>query len=397
MNRKLGFYQVFDKTFDKKIQALFYATTLYKQLGKQIDPKLLVKWNFNDDVFGNYSWQTEPDKTLKELYYQRARYLRETYDYIIISYSGGSDCHNIVMSFLEQGLLIDELFVVMVDQAARPNSVITLGNTSAELAHFSDNFLQTIPRLKEISVQSPRTKIRYVDVSNLIFEVFNQSKDASWILNMREELNPIDVTRYKYSSFVEFRKSLDKFQRVGILVGIDKPKVIIDSDTRYIYTRFLDRLTNTIPIGEYITEYTNTEIEFFYWSPDACDMLCKQAHIVKKWLEQNKKLQPFYETKPKYLVSYNQSRVFNERLLRSILYSNWHNDWFQADKNKRDWFTESDFWFIEGAANTNAHSIWMQGIKYVIDNASPYVQKYNNVPDSFVQWTKDYCIGKLVD
>lgn len=397
MNKKLGFYQVFDRIFDKKIQALFYATSLYNNLNRQIDPKLLVKWHFNDDVFTNYSWNVEPNDSLKSLYHKRAKQLRDTYDYIIISYSGGSDCHNIVMSFLDQGLFIDELFVVMMDKSARKDFIITPDNTSAELAHASDNLLQTIPRLKEISLRSPNTKIRYVDVSQLVFDVFKDYKDASWILNMREELNPVDVTRYKYSSFAEFRNSLDRFNKVGILVGIDKPKIVIDSDTRLVYTRFLDRLANTIPIGEYITEYTNTVVEFFYWSPDACDLLCKQAHTVKQWLERNKKMQSFYETKPKYSVPYGQLRVFNERILRSILYDNWNNSWFQSDKNKRDWFTESDFWFIQGAVNTEAHAIWMQGIRHVIDNAKPYIQKYNNVPDSFIHWHKDYCIGKLDD
>lgn len=397
MNKKIGYYTVGNQIFEKKIQALIYATKIFNALktnGKLIDPKTLVKWNFNDDVFSQYDWTKEPDESLKQLYYKRARYLREKYDYIVISYSGGSDCHNIVTAFLEQGLHIDELVVVSLDKGAYDVS-IDEKNTSAVFSHASENKFQAIPRLKEIKDKSPGTNIKYVDMTNLVFDVFSKNKDASWILNMREELNPVDVTRYNYSYFPEFRKTLDRFQNVGVLVGIDKPRIIIDSDTKFVYTRFLDRLTNIIPIKEYIQEYTNTTVEFFYWSPDACDVLCKQAHVVKKWLEINESIQFFYETKPKYHLTYDQIRIFNERILRSILYDNWNPNWFQSDKPRRDWFTEADNWFIKGAIGTKEHSIWLQGIKYVIDNTTPFLQKWGNTPDSFMHWHKDYCIGKL--
>ena len=160
-----------------------------------------------------------------------------------------------------------------------------------------------------------------------------------------------------------------------------------------------DLLTNIIPIGEYITEYTNTIIEFFYWSPDACDIICKQAHTIKKWLETNPSIQYFYETKPKYPITpknHELARVLNDRALRNVLYTNWNANWFQANKVKRDWFNESDSWFIHGAKGTKEHLVWLKGIKYIVDNTKPFIQNIN-APDAFFHWEKYYCIGKLMD
>lgn len=399
MNKKLGFYTVNGQNFDKKVSALLYATQLYKLLGRNIDPKLLVKWNFNDEVFGSYDWTQEPTESLKQLYFRRAKELRDKYDYLIISYSGGSDCHNILQSFLEQGLHVDELYVVMMEKISNNFENIDSTNTDAFYAHVSDNYFHTIPRLKELAPNLPSTKITYVDVSKLVFDVFNMNHDERWILNMREELNPVDVARFNYSLFPQFRKNLDKHRKIGVLVGIDKPRIVIDSASKLVYTRFWDRLTNTIPIGEYITDYTNTAIEFFYWSPDACDMLCKQAHVVKAWLEKNPQLQIFYENNPNqmiYAYAHTNVRDFNERSLRQLIYDNWNPTWFQANKVQNDWFNESDWWFIKNAKNTAAHSIWHSGLKYIVENTKPYISNPRR-PDAFVHWYKDYCIGKMTN
>ena len=404
MNKKLGYYIVGNKQFEKKIEALLYATKVYYLLGKTHEPKSLVRWYFNDDIFSQYAWELEPEQSLKTLYHKRAKQLRDLYDYIIISYSGGADSHNIVMSFLDQGLHIDELYVVMMPAGKDKWNSVNKDNTTSILSYVSDNYFQTTPRLKEITTRSPTTKIRYLNMIELVPKVFKNYKDASWVLNMREELNPADVTRYAYSFFPEFKKSLDKYQKVGILVGIDKPKLHINSFTKQVYVRFTDRLTNAVPIGEYIKEYTNTTTEFFYWSPDACDLICKQAHVVKKWIETNTGMQNFYMDNPALSLrsqdislgnAVDINRVFTERMIIPILYDNWNPSWFQATKNSRDWFLECDNWFIKGAVGTSEHSIWLEGIKYIIDNAQPYVQSPTGFPDCFLRWYKDYYIGNL--
>lgn len=98
INPKLGFYTCNGQTFDSKIQAYLY--------GAQV--KQRVEWDFNNELFRKHDWTVEPEETLDQLYNARARQLREQYDYIILSYSGGADSHNILMSFIRQGLHIED-------------------------------------------------------------------------------------------------------------------------------------------------------------------------------------------------------------------------------------------------------------------------------------------------
>lgn len=401
MNKKLGYYTVGNKQFEKKIEALICATKVYYLLDKTQEAKSLVRWYFNDEIFEQYNWTVEPEQSLKTLYHQRAKQLRGQYDYIIVSYSGGADSHNIVMSFLDQGLHIDELYVVTKD---RGNNQITNEDISSSMSYSSDIYFQTIPRLKDILIKAPNTKIQYLEMTDLVFKTFSAYKDASWVLNMREELNPVDVTRFAFSNNISTKKILDKGLKIGVVLGIDKPRIRIDALTGAVYIVFADRQTNGLPIKEHIEEYSNATVEFFYWSPDACDLLCKQAHVLKKWLELCPDMRPFYTINSGFkslkgdttLGQLNNTNIpFSERFVVPIIYDNWDNSWFQANKSERDWFPDTDYWFIKGAKDTREHNIWLEGVKYIATHAFPYIRSPEGFPDRFVRWHKNYYIGNL--
>ena len=70
-----------------------------------------VSFYFHDDYFSQFDWTKEPQQSLKELYKQRAIQLRDKYDYLILSYSGGSDSHQALETFLNNNIFIDEIFI----------------------------------------------------------------------------------------------------------------------------------------------------------------------------------------------------------------------------------------------------------------------------------------------
>ena len=75
INKKLGYYICDNLEFDSKIRACVHAVEHAKP----------VTWVFNNDEFNKYDWKVEPELSLDQLYDQRARQLREQYDYIILS------------------------------------------------------------------------------------------------------------------------------------------------------------------------------------------------------------------------------------------------------------------------------------------------------------------------
>jgi hypothetical protein len=192
---------------------------------------------------------------------------------------------------------------------------------------------------KEIATIIPNTKITVLDMSNFIFDMFLEYGDASWVETRTEGLNPYNVTRYNYAYFKEVRNKFDKNKSIGLVFGSDKPRTFINKDNNF-FIMFNDRAANLISVADNSQEYTNCEIELFYWSPDALDLLCKQAHVIKRWVEFNP------DKKDSWInFSGEKFRLVHERLLRSILYSTWNDSWWQADKSVKEWDSEFDYFF----------------------------------------------------
>jgi hypothetical protein len=382
INKALGYYKVENLEFDSKIQACIHATKINKN----------IKWHFNDEIFSKYPWHIEPTESLDQLYDRRTRELREKYDYIILSYSGGADSHNILESFLRQGLHIDELLINTMSEGDSKFMPISKENKSSQNAYPSEHVLQTIPRLKEIYNRSPNTKINVVDMTKFLFSFFDSHGDASWIESKREGLNPLNVTRYNYLYFIEVRKKFDKDKKIAIILGIEKPRTYIHSTTNEFYVRFNDRAVNIASVNDFVKDYPNSTVEYFYWSPDAIDIICKQSHVIKRWLECNPQYQHLWNGK---ILSKEIFRLVHERVLRTLLYSTWNENWFQSDKSTKDWYSEFDTWFIQGHKGTTAHSIWLEGLKYVENNVGKFANVKNGVTDGLVMFNHDYKIGPM--
>jgi hypothetical protein len=380
INKKLGYYSVDNILFESKISACIYATQHNKD----------VVWHFNEDIFKNYNWWYEPSETLDELYDRRSRQLREQYDYIIISYSGGADSHNIVSSFIRQGLHIDELIINTMESINKKFTVIDPTVKNPENAA-AEHYLQTIPRLKEIEKLCPKTKITILDLSEYLLNSWLAAGDASWIMDKREGLNPLNITRFNYIHFESVRKQFDREKRIGLVLGVEKPRTFIYSNNKF-YIRFIDRASNIITIENHIKDYTNTTVEYFYWSPDSVDIICKQAHVIKRWLEANSQNQIFWWHENAGPTCF---RLIHERLLRSLIYTTWNDSWYQADKATKDWHSEFDSWFIEGFKGTTQHHIWKEGIEYVEQKASKFINTYHGYADGLNQFSHYYSIGEM--
>ena len=86
---------------------------------------------FNETVFKLIDWTVEPSQSLKELYVERCQQLRDKYDYLILSYSGGADSHEILYTFLENNIFIDEIQVVHYTKAMERLDPAILNNDAA--------------------------------------------------------------------------------------------------------------------------------------------------------------------------------------------------------------------------------------------------------------------------
>lgn len=382
INKKLGYYVCDGIEFESKIKACMHSLVVKKD----------VEWVFNDFDFGLYDWTNEPLESLDQLYDKRSRELREKYDYLILSYSGGADSHNILMSFIRQGLHIDEIIINTLEKGWKKFTVLDSSNVSS-FNSGAEHYLQCLPRLKEVEHLIPKTKITICDLTDHVYDSLLKVGDASWVLEKREALNPIGITRFNYVYFDEVKKRFDKEKKIGLVLGVEKPKSAIHKGK--FYFRFNDRAANMVTIIDHIRDYDNSVLEYFYWSPDAVPLMIKQGHVIRRWLENKPEVQKYWDSRT---TSYKVVRFYHERLLRDVVYpTTWNNSWFQVDKATRDWYSEFDNWFIEGAEGTRAKQIWNEGVDFVKNKLEPFVRISEDlhIPDGLQLFTKRYLIGDI--
>jgi hypothetical protein len=383
INPKLGYYTCNGITFDSKIAACVHSVQ---------HNNAPVTWTFNDAEFSKHDWTTEPEQTLDELYDARARQLREQYDYLILSYSGGADSHNILMSFVRQDLLIDEIVVNTTEKASAKFTELNKQNMASTNAA-AEHLFQTMPRLQEIQSRIPKTKISIMDLSDCVFESFSKAEDASWVLEKREGLNPAGVVRFNYLHFDQLRKQFDKGKKIALMLGIEKPRVTIRNGQ--LILQFSDRIANIITVAEHIKDYENSTAEFFYWSPDAVPIIIKQAHVIKRWLEANPSNQSLWDADNQTSETF---RLVHERVYRPLLYTTWNNNWWQADKAVHDWSSEFDQWFEDGYSDTAAYRVWTEGVDYVRTTLEPFLHTkrlVNGKADGLNIFFKEYSLGTM--
>src|SRR5210317_1743936 len=92
-----------------------YAGTRYKHKFKAIEASRgdihNITYSLFDTSLENYDWTVEPAESLDELMRQRALQLRDTYTYLKLWFSGGSDSTTVLRVFLENNIPIDEIGV----------------------------------------------------------------------------------------------------------------------------------------------------------------------------------------------------------------------------------------------------------------------------------------------
>jgi hypothetical protein len=378
MFSELGYYSCDGKIFETKLQAMLYA-----------NPKnLSITWHFNDNEYNSYNWSVEPEQNLDTLYDLRARQIREQYDYVILSYSGGSDSNNILESFLRQNLFIDEIITNWALDAS--SKFIVCDKTVTDTWNNNAEFhLHTTHRLEYIRNKSPKTKISVLDTSRNIIDGLLNGCDANWVETKNDVFNVTGAFQYNPLFFSEVRKRFDGLGRVAYVIGVEKPKLMIRNNSLYMY--FIDKGSSIAPVKDSVTEYSNITPVLFYWSPDTCDMLAKQAHTVYKYIKTNPLAKQIWGS-----TDYTIIRRVQEELLKHIVYSTWDSRWFQVKKTTNDWDSELDYWFTRGWSETKEYAIWNDGLKNLLPRISNFIKYENGIPRGTTPcFSKFYYIGSF--
>lgn len=346
-NDKLGFYMVGANKHYIKPEALIEST----RTGH------FPEWNFNRNIFDSYTWQNEPETNLRELYRLRALQLREKYDYIRLETSGGGDSSTAAYAFILNGIHLDEV-VFRYPKTGEKNVTDDPFNTKPENT-LSEWRYAAQPLLQWIATHAPKTKITIHDYSE---DMLKSGHEEDWVFRTKDYFQPGHAFKHTVDAVDDHKKTLDSGLKVCMLWGVDKPKVCIKDKKWYLY--FMDIQANNA--NPEVGQWNNVTNEYFYWTPDMPEILCKQAHIIRKWfdLPTNKYLQHLARW-PNY--SFAQRTTF-EHIVKPLIYEDYDPSTFQTSKPTNSFYNEMDHWFYTNFQDTRAYRVWQAGLDHLISN-----------------------------
>lgn len=259
--KKLGWYEVGDKIFSNKYHALEHC-------GEGQYPK----YNFHDDIFSAVDWEAEPKEDLYEIYKARAVQLRNSYDNLILYYSGGIDSHSILNTFVNNGIKLDG--IIVSGSYSIDNRIKTTCNMEQKtVANAYIDLLKNNAKLK--------CPVYYMDT----VDFHKNLKDENWVYSCGTSLTPQNYTYNFYWQDPWIQNFLMK-GKTCFIRGIDKPRVVLENNKWY--GAFIDvHVLSGTPSG-YLAKKQDWDIqEYFYWTPDLPSITVKQSHKLIDWIENN--------------------------------------------------------------------------------------------------------------
>lgn len=260
---KLGFYTVNNSIFFSKVNAILEAN---KTLAD-------ISWDFNKEEFSKVNWAHEPELSVDALYSMRARQIREEFDYVAIMCSGGADSTNMVYSFLNNGIKVDEVI------AGAPLSGLEKWNATKDQSPnniISETIFAQMPLMKRISEEHPDVKI---SINDYFDEIVNLESEK-WLYeqNSSHWIHFSGTARHSLDKLIHLRKLAEEGKKIAIVYGLDKP-VIFRKNTGDIYTVFFDSAVNA-PTPHFRDKFPNVQSVLFYYSAELPALMVKQAHEV---------------------------------------------------------------------------------------------------------------------
>ena len=300
-------------------------------------------WRFNDEVFAQQNWLQDPQLDLYELYKTRAKQIRETYDYVVLFYSGGSDSVNILTAWIDADLKIDEIATVWNLEGSKDR----LDYMNAEVDRV------VLPGIKRLQDRGLEFKFRLIDITEHT-ESFIKTVGEDYNYYVNNHYSPNNIIKSQFRERIkDYSELINQGKSVCFVWGSEKPQIFPDGDKHYL--QFFDIMDNCV------TPYAQQRVaqgwydELFYWTPDLPEMIVKQAHTLLKFAE-TCDMQEFYQSKPnRYGYNRRLKQYITSNAAKIILYPKWDPTTFNNGKPTNVVFSERDSWFWNG--NSDGRSV----------------------------------------
>lgn len=300
-----GYYQTAGQKYTNKTQALLEATKHRSD----------IHWNFHDHVFETQDWTRRPQGTLKDLYKLRAQQIRDSYDYVIVHFSGGADSWTVLHSFLSNNIHVDEVYTRWARDERKYRSANAVDLHQRNLG--SEYEYATEPVLKYIEKNFPQTRICVDDYS----EAYNKELNENHLTNVSHYATLGTFHRFSRRSSWELEAE-KKGKRIGVIYGFDKIQHRLVNGKFYSY--FVDRIGSNDSVP-------GRTAEGFYWTPFMPEIPIMQSHDLKN----------YYQTQ---LHAIKTNTLNCRQSFLSICYPDYNINTFQVGKPAGSMIWSSEVW-----------------------------------------------------
>jgi len=239
-----------------------------------------IQYHYHDQLYCSFDWTQEPEHgtSLDEFYRRRAQQLREKYDYLVLMYSGGPDSQNVLDSFVDNNIFLDEIVNFnSYDQTEIVDS--TMNN--------ADYIYNVKPTLAALTNQKGlKTKITILSEIELVLKYFDFCRNVSADELAIEPGGPsISAYRpYTLKSIPHIWSKIIGGQRVGMIHGSEKPNLIVQNGrwAVQVYDGVFGNYGSLADQDQDLRHFDSWEM--FYTSPDTIPLQIKQAHSLKNFM-----------------------------------------------------------------------------------------------------------------
>ena len=351
---KFGYYTVGDIKTYSKIESIELEHTLKK-------PSI---WHFNDEIFSKIDWTIEPEQDLWSMYKARCRQIRDAYDYVVLIYSGGSDSHNILQSWIAADCKIDE--------------IATCWNYDAhsERQSFQNAEINNVvlPDMEFLKKQGYDFKFRLIDISQLSLDVIDHyGMDFKYYTNRYPSPNNPAKALLR-EKIPEYQSMVSSGKKMCFVWGIEKPTLYHRNDTYFF--NFTDQVDNCV--SPYVQEryHQGWYDELFFWTPDYPLLPVKGCHVLMNFVKTCN--DPKFYQNERTVYGYNKTlnMYLTVDSVKTLLYHKWSNDIFCNGKAPSFILSPRDAWIAN--SNLPQAANYMAIIKDLVTSTTKYGSWYTN-------------------
>lgn len=214
-----------------------------------------LRFVLHDDFWTTCDW-SEPKETFQELLRQRCQQLRDTYPYLVIYFSGGSDSETMLRAFIRNNIMPDEIVTNRICFNDDDPAMLDIELAIQKLRYYS-------PLLKDVKIT----------INNITPNVVSKfSKDQSWI-DSAFNGNIGNIIRFPTELLANFDVPFFGRKEIGHVIAEFKPVVEVRNGEWFAKI-------HGFGLGQWS--------DWFYVTPNLPKLNVKQYWMVKNYFKKHK-------------------------------------------------------------------------------------------------------------